>query len=825
MKHRIRITALVCFATALIGSGVFAVARQNGRRTASKAETAEFFPTEQLWIVRDITAAVSNMAGHATATSADQPSVRQVERSNGELARFEVTHPRLSPISIHITDHMWAPAAYRPVAASMIGKGAACDPAGSIADALLQPTREVIQRENARVSTRLRANMRCADAHVEAALILGTLALRESATVFYDPRRLISRMTAHLAIADALGAPAESETRRLAEIVLYTLVGRQRTSLDRLAELDRPGSSDSLRSWARALRMRNTGDWRILPDPNQASLLEQIELVRAAQYSLGESRTLDFIDRIRNRAQIPDWGRIIMQENRNVEAGNRFSVEAIAMELTETAEARKLYVPAAPESAEDLVASLKVEPTNGPVASDGRVWVVDWSMWAAIAERHLMSTINARDTHLTYTLAVPEEAKLFREQVAKTFSGLRLYPFLAIHLAATRDDAKPGMIGSLALLQTHPELATHWMWKTVLMKESWAGLPTRVPALESWFTPDFPAGTVYDQNTRPWDARRVSRFSAAEIVPYRQAAPFARSLPYVTLGPKYDDAPAAVLKSAFGEMAAFNLSFALRIADSLKDDPAAYLAAMAPVVQMNPERRRDVAHYQVEHDQLDDARSTYERWFATSHVEVAVAGSAEWMVRDYFVRGQYSKADALANRAAEAYSGSGLLTRAHLYDWSGDARHAEECYRRVSERYDRSGDLLGFMLRQHRQGIEVDALRWKVFPGGVVSVTLPMLRDAPVAGVEVAEIERIGQHHGVRLNDIIVAVDGIRVNNLAQYYAAKTMAVEAEMRLTIWRDLKYMEITGPFRYGGMWGSVKSYQADANKPASAQPRRW
>ena len=236
------------------------------------------------------------------------------------------------------------------------------------------------------------------------------------------------------------------------------------------------------------------------------------------------------------------------------------------------------------------------------------------------------------------------------------------------------------------------------------------------------------------------------------------------------------------------------------------------------------ERLRDVAYYQVQHDQLDDARNTYERWFATSRVEVAVASSAEWMVHDYFVRGEYAKANALANRAADAYSGSGLLTRAHLYDWTGDVRHAEEYYRRVSERYDRNGDLLGFMLRQHRQGIEVDALKWKVFPGGVVSVTLPMLRQAPTSGVEVAELERIGERHGVRLNDIIVAIDGIRVNNLAQYYAAKTMNVNAEMRLTIWRDLKYTEVTGPLRYGSMWGSVKTYQPAGNQLAPVAPRR-
>ena len=817
---------VVCLAAGLVGSASFGVARRKAPRPAPVSK-GEFFPTEQLWIAKEVTAAIGNMASYANGAAATaRPSVRQASRSDGELARFEITATNVPPTIVRITDHIWAPASYVPLAAAMIGKPVGCDAAGSsVAAALLQPTREVIQRENARVSARLRANMRCAEAHAEAALIVGTLALREAATVFNDPRRLISRMTAHLAVADASGIAADNDIRRLSDIVLYTLVGRQRTALDRLGTLDPTGSNATLQSWARALRLRNTADWRILDDPNHKSLLEQIELVRAAQYSLGAPRVLDFIDSIDHRADIPDWGRLVMQENRNVEAGNRFSTEAVASELVEAAEARQTYAPDAINSAEDLIAALKVEPVDGPVGPGRGVWVVDWSMWAAIAERHLMSTINARDTHLTYTVSVPGAAEEFRMQVARTFSGLRLYPFLAIHLATTKEQARPGMAGSLTILQTHPELVTHWMWKTVLMKETWAGLPTAVPRLESWFTPDFPPGTVFDANTRPWDAHLVPRFTPVELAAYRQAAPYAKSLPYVALGPKHAEAPVAAVQREFGEMAQFNLAFASRIAEGLKDDPPAYLSAMESVVRMNPDRLEDIAEYYVQHERLDEARRTYERWFAASDQDVSVASSAEWMVRDYFVRGERGKANALADRAADSYSFSGLLTRAHLYDWMGNAPRAEEYYRRLDDRYDSVSDLLGFLLRHQRHGIEVDSLTWKIFPAGVVPIALPALREPPVYGVEVAGVEKIGERASLRAHDIIIAVDGIRVNNLAQYYSAKAMSLDPNMRVTIWRDMKYTELTGPLRYGGMWGAVRGYHAGAQQPAPIAPRRW
>jgi hypothetical protein len=827
MQRRLWTVVVVCLAAGLVGSASFGVARRKAPRPAPVSKE-EFFPTEQLWIVKDVTAAIGNMASYANGAAAmARPSVRQVSRSDGELARFEITAANVPSTLVRITDHIWAPAPYVPLAAAMIGTAVGCEAADStnVAAALLEPTREVIQRENARVSTRLRANMRCAEAHAEAALIVGTLALREAATVFNDPRRLISRMTAHLAVADASGIPADNEIRRLSEIILYTLVGRQRTALDRLDTLDPAGANATLQSWARALRLRNTADWRILDDPKHKTLLEQIELIRAAQYSLGAPRVLDFIDSIDDRADIPDWGRLVMQENRNVEAGNRFSAEAVASELVEAADARKTYSPDASNSAEDLIAALKVEPGDGPVGAGGAVWVIDWSMWAAIAERHLMSTINARDTYLTYTVSLPGEAAEFRAGVARTFSGLRLYPFLAIHLATTKELARPGMAGSLTILQTHPELVTHWMWKTVLMKETWAGLPTAVPRLESWFTPDFPPGTVFDANTRPWDAHLVPRFSGAELASYRQAAPYAKSLPYVALGPKHAEAPVAAVQHEFGEMAQFNLAFASRIAEGLKDDPPAYLAAMKSVVRMNPERLEDVVEYYLQQDRLDEARHTYEGWFAASAQEAAFTQVAAWMVRDYFVRGERAKANALADRAAESYSFVGLLSRAHLYDWMGNAPRAEEYYRRVDERYDSVGDLLGFLLRQQRHGIEVDSLKWKIFPAGVVSVALPTLREPPVYGVEVAAVEKIGERAGVRAHDIIIAVDGIRVNNLAQYYSAKAMSLDPNMRMTVWRDLKYTEMTGSLRYGGMWGSVKNYQAGAKPATPVAPRRW
>ena len=101
---------------------------------------------------------------------------------------------------------------------------------------------------------------------------------------------------------------------------------------------------------------------------------------------------------------------------------------------------------------------------------------------------------------------------------------------------------------------------------------------------------------------------------------------------------------------------------------------------------------------------------------------------------------------------------------------------------------------------------------------------LPSLREPPTSGVEVGRVEKLGERHGLHLNDIVVAVDGMRVHNLAQYFSAKSASIDPVMRFVVWRDLKYIETAGPLRYGGLWGEVKNY-VPGTKPPAPKPRRW
>jgi hypothetical protein len=177
--------------------------------------------------------------------------------------------------------------------------------------ALLEPSPETIHRENQCISARLKDDMRCADAHEEAALLVGSFALREAAGIFSDTRRLLSRMTAHLAVADALRSQAQPpkatvenrQVRMLADVVQLTLIGRQRTALNRLQALGTIGDDLDLQAWDRALRIRNTSDWRLLTQPRRATLFEPLSWFRAVHARVGEAAALARYDSLQDRCR------------------------------------------------------------------------------------------------------------------------------------------------------------------------------------------------------------------------------------------------------------------------------------------------------------------------------------------------------------------------------------------------------------------------------------------------------------------------------------------------------------------------------------------
>jgi hypothetical protein len=242
---------------------------------------------------------------------------------------------------------------------------------------------------------------------------------------------------------------------------------------------------------------------------------------------------------------------------------------------------------------------------------------------------------------------------------------------------------------------------------------------------------------------------------------------------------------------------------------------------MQRVCELHPdEGYSHLAPYLVDRGRFDEGRQAYEEWLAKGRREVHISNAMGWIVRHYHERGDHQKAAAIAERVAETASFWGLITLANLHDWHGDFDEAEALHRRAWKRYDSPNELVAFYLRNNRKDEEVSKLLAEVFPGGLTRVPDAPPPTSPRDGLIVLETGITGAAEGLKVNDVIVGVDGYRVQNLSQYRIVRGARRDDTMTLTLWRDKQYITIAPRLRYRWIVNQVDNYRPRA----TATPQR-
>ena len=769
-------------------------------------------PTEQEWIVRDVATAIHQMVSAGTRRPSTPRAVQVTTAESMRGAVFSVARDGSSAVTVVIRDHLWTPSSYAPLA-SELGGPAACTAQGlsSVIRTLLDPRPDVLAGESARISTRLQADMRCADAHHEAALLVGAFALREAAGRFSDPRRLISRMTAHLAVAEAVDRGSASPVKRLADAVLLTLVGRQRDALNALASLESNVTDTEVQSWIRALRLRNTFDWRAVPKGARLTAFEQLSLLRALDMSVGNGASLERFEEIDDPGEIADWPRLLLQGDPGIEAGNRFSEYWIAAELAEFASLLDAPRPSpAPATGDALMKELNTEPADGPVGTDGIVRIIDRGTWAAATQRHLLMAVVARHKHLVGRLGLPGDARAFRDEASRSFSALSLYPLAATGIAYSRDEVARVFPRAATLVQTRPDLVTDHVWRTLQDMAAYAVLAPASDAA-SWFRPLVLPGTAFDLDSRSQPDGKNPRLTQAQVAELRQHAPYSRRLAVEAVRWR-GNASYETLREEYGTLAPYDLELARALANAAWERPEIYVPLMERVCAMSADEGYwDLAPYLVDHGRVEEGLRAYERWLSIGRKEVTISNSMTWLVRHYHERGDYAKATAVADRVADTRSFWGLVTRANLHEWRDELDDAERLHRTAWKRYDNPNELLAFYLRSRRTAPEVPDLTREIFPAGMTRVTAGASAAAPREGVLIRTTGVIGADEGLRVNDVVVAVDSIRVRNVAQYRVARGASAHDTMKLILWRGGKYIELSARLRHRWVVSAIDTFQ--------------
>jgi hypothetical protein len=805
MSRSVVVLALALGATAVSGSAQTRIAQP----VAPPKPAIASQPTEQEWIVEEVVTALASMARFSqTAASAATPiKATLVPGPAGAPPTFSVTTGQGQPAQVRIDEHIWSSYTYAPLAASLLQGTATIRPAADSAQdlnargALADLRVDVLLNENERISRALTRDMRSVAAHEAAALLIGAHALRESAGIFTDVRPALSRMAAHLSMSSAIRQQApEGFDGLFARAVTMTLVGRQRDALAILTAIEPHAASDGDKAWIRALRLRNTGDWRT-PLSDNPSELERLEYGRALRTRVGSVSFLDFADR-RPQDQAADWQRMALVAPFNVEIGHRFAPKALDREIDEatTVWSRFHGTRATPGQ---LLASLNDPPSRGPIARRGgtvSVNVIDWGTWAAFYQRHVGQSLSALSRHY-WNLGSPARRETFKSEVSSRFSSLTLFPIVLRMVGTDAKDYERSLALGRALATSNPELVTAAAWNAMEQKPDYVERPAPFPIFKSWFTPTVPAGTAFDLYPRalvPGCPRPPSAAQAriwAQVMPYDHWVQWSAEWYAVSGVPT-----AAAIQRAFGPLLEYDIAAPIKLID-LMDMPAAeHIAVAKKLCEFAPDECNRLAMLLVRDGQPVEAAATYEKWMASTRDDVGVSNHVGWLTRYYFANGKRARAAEIAKAAADTGSGAGMETLADLLDAQGSYDEAETLYRAIEERYDQSDSIGAFLLRKGiRTGdTKTENEGWVLlrnhFPRGPERLAMHALDATPKDGMTFEAFGRRAAALGLKATDVVVGVDEWRIRNTGQYWVIARLSHQEAMTLTVWRGGKYQQL-------------------------------
>ncbi len=785
---------------------------------------AAAWATEDEWLAGEVLRDLAEMTARARDAAHYRPArvglgARPAPASATTLQLDVDLGPGAGRRVVDLRHHVWSPEDYAPVAgallatASLVATSPSEDP--SLPGTLTNARAEVLAEADASVSARLGRSLLDAGAHEDAALVLGAFALREAAGSFTDVRRLLCRLSAHLALARALRAgAAPSRAGRLAEATLLVLAARGSDAAAAIEALA-TDADPAARAWTHALALRLDEDWR---EP-ASTLLERVARFRARAATVDQAHALQDLDRGErtDEAELPDWGRIAMHPSPEVPSGHRFVETGVELEVRELQRARQaLGLPALAD--DGLAAGVNLPAERCITAAGPRV--LGYAAFATAFQRHVAFWLVTTDGFYRYGLGLPRAADSARVALEGRLARLDSLPAALVRVTRPAHD-RAALADVAARAAKQPEDLTPLVWAEL---EGTTSGGCRNPSPRSWFRRACPFGTTHDLVHREFlfetgpMADRMSTISPRdyELLMLR----LKRGVTRVN--------SVAAVSELFGKRTAY-------------DTRAVWYAATVPATnEERLEQRRKLCELTAEYctwlgDELvargrdAEAAAAFQQALDESLDPVPVSHALPFLARFYDQHGQAGKARAVAASAASVGSYGGLKALARWFERHGELAQAEAVYEGIRERYDAtdrvSAPLLGFyyradrVRRDKRYAGRFDAATRELFPGGLQAFGEAGRARPPARGLR---LEREGwrtlYHEGLRANDLIVAVDGWSVADPDQFKVIMELDDAPEVRILAWRHGSYHDF--PLRLANRKFEVglRPYTA----PAAARP---
>lgn len=785
--------------------GRYAVARATSPAGPEKPPWR--YANEQSWIVGETLTAIAAVGEHAHGRRGPVVPVDVVERRPppAGVAAFTIDH---GGTLLSFPEHVFAPDAYLPWAAARLGAPAgepgATDP--TLPLRLSDDRLDSLYRASVDTSTALTRAPRSPGAHADAALVLAALAFREAAAGNTDSRHEMVRITAHLAMAQALrGSAPEPASARLAHLTLLMLAGRMADVVARLDAL--PATADAGEvTWRRALRMRATGDWRAYAWKDAASLLEKLAWARAYRRAIDSDRWYTLVGTLPEDEQaLPDWGRITLQGFPTVQDCHAYaSEEAAGYDIGEALRAAELFR-AQPVSPDAIVAALNEEASPGGFVASGsaaRLDVLDWGRLAAFVQRHLAARL-AYGWHCSeHIFGLHEDTPRLLAQQEAVYGRLRLFPLEAQRVTRTVADYERFSRPGLDLVRQRPELVTPHLWNLLRTVPAFVTTPPAVPDPAAWFYPPSPAGTAFDDGHG--DVRLGYHPPPSEMAGYVRLNPYNTSFLWRDVQTRFGrHATYAALLEAYGPTAEWHLGAMNALAGAAVQGSADHKRWLQKRCETDVDTCSDLGRLLVDAGDAAAAADVYLRYWKEAADRVRVSNSVRWLVEHLETHGRQAEAFEVASDAAGTASADGLTTLAWLREKRGQWREAEALQKENAQHYDNPKELYEFYTRgiasgQKRYTKARDELVAEAFPRGRQKIGATP-SGPPTSGVQISRLEGSAQAAGLARNDVIVALDGIRVENFRQFSIVRMTGTDPKMRFLLYRAGAYKEVEATFK--------------------------
>jgi hypothetical protein len=520
---------------------------------------------------------------------------------------------------------------------------------------------------------------------------------------------------------------------------------------------------------------------------------------------------LDFLDHF-EQEPITDWRRIVLSRGGfSIEAGNRLVGSGTDQELDEARRVWKAFHEG-DATREHVIEDLNAE-NSGPVQRDrsghATMQVLGWDLWAPFLQRHLCAQLISM-WRQNRGLGLPEDNQALTRLFSKPFGTLRLYPLVLKQIAWRLADYQRAVTGARDLLRIHPDLFTPEIWDDVREKPRFAKEALPFPDKTAWFTPRVPSGTAFDLDIRAFpvggghaSTEDLERW--AQISPYNHMTLWNVTLRHTKGTPDFE-----AVRSAYVTIAPYSVGALLKLHEAATTT-AQRIAASRPLCDLDVDECDILGNDLMAAGQDEAAADTLDRYVFQARDSVGMSHNVAWLVRYHEDKGHLAQALDIAQRAADTGSAAGMQTLAFLLDHTGNDRPAEKLYERISDRYDDSIELGTFYIRRGRrtQSAEDQAqgvsLLKTPFPRGLEAVTLQSFTEPPHDGVRFFEMGERAASIGLHADDVLVAVDGVRVRTSWQYGIAAKFSHDPLMDVIVWRDGRYQELklTVPQRLFGV----------------------